>query len=221
MMLYTKNNMEPVPSSVHDRLHAELNHALDSKNPAAVADQVERFTHDTSVTADWLEAIGVRYQIRDFMVNQKANLAAMNSVGSKDVGQTISLYLQNFDNDLEGIVLGDTTGIVDPEQRKLTNKANRISRVATELRGNSADNTVSLLGDFSAQGASKVLFADALLNLTIDARNGITERLWPVAQTYNESGTDLAQQELAEEALAANDSFDKLIQSSLRWREVE
>ena len=221
MMIYTKNNMEPLPASVHDLLSPDLSRAIDAKDPAAIAGQVERFADDTSATADWLEAIGVRYQIRDFMVNQKSSLVAISAAEQQDIGQIVTHYLSDFDTNLEAIVLGDASSSNDPEQRKHAMKATRIGRVVNELRGNNAEYTVSLLHDFSEQGASKVLFADALLNLTIDARNGITERLWPVAQTYNESGTDLARQELANEALAANDSLDKLIQSSLRWKEVE
>jgi len=163
---------------------------------------------DTLAT-NWVEAIGTRLQIRDFLIQQKSGLASLYSRPSIDLAQSIGNFFKDMDTSL-GVLSGQELSKNNVERREQL-KTSRIERLGQEDR----QRLLYLVEGFSHQEIDNMLSADSLIDRTVEVRNEVIERLWSVAQTYNEGQVDLARQEFNIEAAAINNDFDQFVGSIL------
>ena len=212
-MRYTKN-MEPQAPKVRSLFSGELVDVLDAKDCHALVEQIGRLTTEDSPAATWAEALGTRLQIRDFLVTQKTGLAELMANQEPNLKQNITNYLHGLDTDLTSLT-GDYGQDRPPATPQMLKEA-RIGRLTHEP----ADSLVSIVAGFSEQETSHMLLPGDLVNRTLSIRDGIVERLWSAAQSYNEGDTAIAQQELHGEAFAVNNSLDTYIGTILVWEDA-
>jgi len=213
MMSYTMN-MEPKPSLIRDFLSREFTTAIQNQDSGAVAGYLESLAVEDSPASKWAEAVGTRLQIRDFLLQQKGGLASLHSTQSPDIQQSIREYFQGMDTNLAGLT-GQSQYKDSPEPRESI-KAARIKRLTQE----NGQRLLELVDGFSHQEVDKILDADSLVGRAVDIRNGVVERLWSAAQTYQEGDPATAHHELDNEAAEVNKDFDRLLESILRWEEA-
>lgn len=212
-MRYT-NNMEPQIPNVRSMLSGELAHALEVEDGVTLAEQLSHLKEENSPTAAWAEAIGARLQIRDFLVQQKGGLAALQANNHPDLRQNIANYLHSLDTDLSTI-----TGHYGQDRAPATTQELKDARLV-RLTQEPADKLVELTVGFSSQDSDKVLSADYLIVRTINIRNDVVECLWSAAQSYSEGSVDIAKQELDIGISAVNSDFDTQISTILTWEEA-
>lgn len=207
------NNMEPKIPKVRSGLSPELADSLKYRDSLLLNKQLELLKELDSPPAAWAEAIGTRLQIRDFLVQQKANLAKLHSNEEPNLRQNVANYLYALDTSLTGLT-GDYGQDRAPETAQQL-KENRIDRLMREP----SNSLLELAIGFSAQDSDKVLSAGSLVARTIDIRNGVVERLWSPALSYTEGDIQIAHEELDTEILTVNSNFDRQISTILLWDE--
>jgi hypothetical protein len=207
--------MEPQVPKVRFMLSPEIVHSIDTKDGQSLVAQLGKLIEVNSPTATWAEAIGTRLQIRDFLLQQKGNLAALQTNQDPDIRQNVTNYLHIFDADLTSL-----TGQYGQDRPPLTPhqlKSNRLSRL-TQLPTNKL---MELASGFSYLTDDRQLGADDLIQRTVNIRNDVVEQLWSAAQSYNEGDIGVAQKELEFATSTVNDNIDIQISTILAWEEVE
>ncbi len=134
------NNMEPQIPKVRTILSPELIHSLEAQDGTNLMEHVSRLKQEDSPTAVWAEAIGTRLQIRDFLVQQKGGLAALQANQDLDLKQNVANYLHAFDSNLTTLTghYGRDRPPATPQQLKET----RLDRLTREP----ANDLVELIG---------------------------------------------------------------------------
>jgi len=207
-MRYTMNK-EPRAMLIREVLDKKFSAAIDNKDGEVVADCIRELARQDTLATNWVEAIGTRLQIRDFLIQQKSGLASLYSRPSIDLAQSIGNFFKDMDTSL-GVLSGQELSKNNVERREQL-KTSRIERLGQEDR----QRLLYLVEGFSHQEIDNMLSADSLIDRTVEVRNEVIERLWSVAQTYNEGQVDLARQEFNIEAAAINNDFDQFVGSIL------
>jgi len=207
-MRYTMNK-EPRAMLIREVLDKKFSAAIDNKDGEVVADCIRKLARQDTLATNWVEAIGTRLQIRDFLIQQKSGLASLYSRPSIDLAQSIGNFFKDMDTSL-GVLSGQELSKNNVERREQL-KTSRIERLGQEDR----QRLLYLVEGFSHQEIDNMLSADSLIDRTVEVRNEVIERLWSVAQTYNEGQVDLARQEFNIEAAAINNDFDQFVGSIL------
>lgn len=210
MMRYTKHNMEPKPLIMHDMFEPALAKAIGSKDVPATKACLEQLVSQESVVAEWTAALGTRLKIRDLLLAQKGNLAALLNNPPLHIPQGVTEYIKGFDGGLSDISgWNPETNETRPVQELKQDRINRLGREKD-------DSLFRILTSFAGEEPDKVVGADALVNRLNDIRNGVVERLWSAAQTYNEGNAATAMRELQQEGTAVIHDFDMLTGAVLK-----
>jgi len=213
MMSYNVN-MEPRPLLIRDILSPEFTGAIQNQDSGAVVGYLENLAIEDSPAAKWAEALGTRLQIRDFLMRQKGGLASLHSSQTPNIQQSIREYFHGMDDNLVELTGQDQHKDLSEPRESL--KTSRIKRLTQE----NGQRLLELVDGFSHQEVDKILDADRLVDRAIDVRNGVVERLWSAALTYQEGDPAMAHLELDNEATEVNNDFDRLIGGILRWEET-
>ena len=167
-------------------LDSAMARAIDDEDAATLRSLIEGHQTALPLVQTWLEALGARLEIRDFLIGQRDGLTDLGSSSGGFIGERIRSFLQHLDQSLGNLVgLPDHGGVL---------RSRRLER----LRKEPDDSLLLLAGEFTKQSSdSSVLFPDRLIRHTREVRDNIVEQLWPVDSTLRESGEQAAQQELS------------------------